>query len=600
MLSYNNGNVPETAPGIGSTGTARQKSRGRRGVAIAKLQKSDSRTSAAEQCRPVAPEGERPDAVLCAPKRETAAGNGSPLFSARSAFALCGVIFLAHCVISLFFTPDIYRDVAGCYAWYAREFGRGTWHDVPISFLPPLTICLAGPLVFLGVEAYAAVKALSLFFFALTLLPLYRLLELMDEKKAAPWGCLLFIAAPRLLRYSGMALLEPVRDFFLVSAICLLIKGWKKGIDLTDSLLLGASLGLMSLARGEGAVLAFFILCARCYVPKSDRPLRTFARSVLPAVLMMAAVLLPTIAKNYSFTGYPVIDQRMNSILAHCPVVNRWFEAKKFSVEKLVESGWLRIDDAVPQQGSAAEKANRKAGKEENEFSADDAAGRLSPPLERLMLLPQKMVRGGYEFYMCVALLGLLVLIVRRKWRAEHSFLLGFCALTPLAFVFFSVSSRYFIFFIPLLMVFTLNGFAFLWEQAGRYRLRPAAILVLTGLLAAQLFNPWSYMTRHDGGESRRLAEFIKANRKRFNPLNRSKLILHGSSEVTYYCDEARLLEYPQRPDPFETVKGFDLLVLASRKPEAAVCAGRKDLCQVASPDKKFVLFVPNRKRSTL
>jgi 4-amino-4-deoxy-L-arabinose transferase-like glycosyltransferase len=132
-------------------------------------------------------------------------------------------------VISLFFTPDIYRDVANCYAWYAREFGRGTWHDVPISFLPPLTICLAGPLVFLGIEAYAAVKMISLFFFALTLLPLYRLLEFMGEKKTAAWGCLLFIAAPRLLRYSGMALLEPVRDFFLVSAVCLLVKGWKKG-----------------------------------------------------------------------------------------------------------------------------------------------------------------------------------------------------------------------------------------------------------------------------------------------------------------------------------------------------------------------------------
>jgi hypothetical protein len=69
---------------------------------------------------------------------------------------------------------------------------------------------------------------------------------------------------------------------------------------------------------------------------------------------------------------------------------------------------------------------------------------------------------------------------------------------------------------------------------------------------------------------------------------------------VTYYCDEARLVEYPQGAAPFDRVTGFDLLVLASRRPEAAVCAGRKDLRRIESPDKNFVLFVPDRKRSAL
>ena len=410
--------------------------------------------------------------------------------------------------------------------------------------------------------------------------------EFMDKKKTAVWGCLLFIAAPRLLRYSGMALLEPVRDFFLVSAVCLLVKGWKRGITLADSLLLGASLGLMSLARGEGAVLAFFILCARCYLPERDRSLRTLMRGILPAVLMMAVVLLPTAAKNYSLTGYPVLDQRMNGVLAHCPGLNKLFKAKKFSAEKLIGSGWLRADDSDMEKGSAAGEGG--------------ATSRSSMPLERLKSLPQKMSRGGGEFYLCVALLGTIVLIARRQWRKEHSFLLAFCAVTPLSFIFFSVSSRYFIYFIPLLMVFVLSGFEFLWEQAVRYRLRPIAVLVLIGLLAAQLHNPWSYMMRRSGEKSRRMAEFIKANRKRLNPRNRSKLILHGDSEVTYYCDEARLLEYPQSLGQFDTVTGFDVLVLGRRRPEAAVCAGRQDLRRIETPEKDFVLFVPDRKRSAL
>ncbi|MBO4304430.1 MAG: glycosyltransferase family 39 protein, partial [Lentisphaeria bacterium] len=337
-----------------------------------------------------------------------------------------------HCVISLFFTPDIYRDVARCYAWYAREFGRGVWHDVPISFLPPLTIFLAGNLVSLGLEAYAAVKLVSLFFFVLTLLPLYRLLKYLGEGKAACWGCLLFIAAPRLLRYSGMALLEPVRDFFLVSAVCLLVKGWKKGIKLTDSLLLGVSLGFMSLARSEGIMLAFFLLCARCYLPEGNRTMKSFLKSLLPAGIMMAVVLLPAAIHNCRLTGYPVLDQRMNGVLANCPGLGKLFKAKEFAFENLVKTGQLRIDDEAP-------------GKEE-EDKAENA-------LERLEVLPQKIFRGGYELYICAAALGVLVLILRGEWKKEHSFLLGYCLVTPLPFIFFSVSSRYFLYFIPLLMV---------------------------------------------------------------------------------------------------------------------------------------------------
>src|SRR5574344_2572491 len=66
---------------------------------------------------------------------------------------ICGLSFGG---LFLGFNQDIYRDVANCYAWYAREFGRGYWNAVPLANLPPLNIFLAGLLVRCGMDAYRA------------------------------------------------------------------------------------------------------------------------------------------------------------------------------------------------------------------------------------------------------------------------------------------------------------------------------------------------------------------------------------------------------------------------------------------------------------
>ena len=68
---------------------------------------------------------------------KTATEKADQFFTSRRIllFALCsGVIFS---LFYLIFCNDMYRDVAFCYARYAREFGEGSWNGKAIFQLPP-------------------------------------------------------------------------------------------------------------------------------------------------------------------------------------------------------------------------------------------------------------------------------------------------------------------------------------------------------------------------------------------------------------------------------------------------------------------------------
>ena len=88
------------------------------------------------------------------------------------------LFLLLHTLLSTCFNNQLYRDVAGVYAWYAGEFGRGVWWDIPLSQVPVLNVFLGGLLVRCGVEPYTSVILLSLLFMGLTILPLYKLLQI--------------------------------------------------------------------------------------------------------------------------------------------------------------------------------------------------------------------------------------------------------------------------------------------------------------------------------------------------------------------------------------------------------------------------------------
>ena len=105
-------------------------------------------------------------------------------------------------LLSIFLIHDMYRDVAGVYAYYTREIGTGNWSAGWVGRVPMLHILLSGILALTGFEAYTATIMISSAFYILTLFPLRRLLERYLSPQQAAWGCLLFIFAPKVIRFS--------------------------------------------------------------------------------------------------------------------------------------------------------------------------------------------------------------------------------------------------------------------------------------------------------------------------------------------------------------------------------------------------------------
>ena len=355
-------------------------------------------------------------------------------FTPRRILWFCAIFLLLHAAFALIFNTQIYRDVAGAYAWYAREFGRGIWHDVPISQLPPLNIFIAGLLVRCGIESYAALIMLATLFMGLSLWPLYRLLKLFVSAQSAAWGCLLFVLAPKTLRFAGCGLLELTRDFFLLLAIYMLFTSFRTNRRFYFYLLFGAVLGLLTLARGEGIVMAAAVAAGLLLRPAGDyKSLRLIGKNILLPVLLTAiaglAVIAPVLVKNYHVTGYPVVDARMIGVFKHIPVVNKYFTPRLEPVKVAINEDGVITENAI---------------------AHDDARAHL----HRLKRLPGNLFRGAYELYMVFALLGIVLLIAGKKWQREYTFLIVYSLLVTASFVFFSVAYRYFIFYIPLFMVF--------------------------------------------------------------------------------------------------------------------------------------------------
>ena len=482
-------------------------------------------------------------------------------------------------IVFLVFNEEIYRDVANCYAWYAREFGQGNWNGPALAGLPPLNIFLGGLLTRCGIETYRALMLLSLLFYLLTIFPLYRLLKNFVSPQAAAWGTVLFVSAPKIIRFAGMGLLESGRDFFLVLSFALLFRILRGKYRPFHLIFLGISLGFLSLTRGEGILMAGTVgLCMILLWRNFQWEWRSFFRQVALPMLAVAGVALvvisPRLVNNYRVCGYPVIDTRAIGTVNLIPGAKRIFHER-------------RTPEPTPRTVS---------GKAPPKPSSAPAVS----DWKNLMDLPKNFTRGGYELYRLLGLIGVGMLLYRRRWRWEYSLLIGYVAFNSLAFCHFAVAYRYFIFVIPLFMVFTLFGIGFLLEFARRFRMHGVAVAILALLVAGQSFNaPLTFRET----TQRQLGRYLKTHKADFLPPGGNRaLVVHsiGQPEVVYWCDETRLTDYSAKcPDP-NRVAGFDVLVVGARdSADVNILRNRSDLREALSPVPEFRLFVPVEKKET-
>ncbi len=485
-----------------------------------------------------------------------------------------GALFL---LIYFIFDYDMYRDVAGCYAWYGRKFGRGVWDSEVIAGLPPLNIFLIGLLVKLGCAGYFSAMLVSGIFYLLTIFPLYGMLCRFVSSRCAAWGCLLFAFAPKVIRFAGKGLLESGRDFFLVLSLCLLFRISDGGKRWKETIGLGVALALLSLSRGEGIIFAGVIWLAlpvislwrsRQMNAGRSQAVRCALGRWLLCSLFFCLVISPRLAETYRITGYPVIDSRMTRIIKAIPGSDRLFTSK------LGDKDPLAASDYKGEPGDTV--------------------------LTKMSGFVKNMLRGAYEFYFVFALAGIVSAVYRRRWRMEYwVFLAVTAAVFPLYFALFH-PYRYFIFLIPLFMVFTLDGIKLFFSFAERYGKLALALSAVGLLVVLQTHNAVTFP--FDGGKDAFIAgNWLRENKTLFIPETEKgrKLIVADvkTSEVTYWCDEDRLLEYGDRRFTLGNMTGFDVLTAINGKKEAAFLRKREDLREISCPgQKRYTLFVPVRR----
>ena len=495
-------------------------------------------------------------------------------FTPQRIFLTTLILLLFHCIFALVLNSQLYRDVAGVYAWYASEFGRGIWWDEPISKVPPLNIFMGGLLVRCGVEAYTSVIILAITFMWLTLLPLYKFLRLFVTPRSAAWGCMLFIFAPKLLRFSGTGLLESTRDFFLVSAFYLLFKSWNCRCRWQHWVLFGITLGFLSISRGEGILFAGGLGIGLLIHPLAQWKSPEFVfknifRPVIITIIAALAIMSPVLIQNFKVTGYPVTDARQIPGVQLIPGADKCFTLKETQ----------RTSDSRILQYPPAETSGTSIW-----------AGHL----ERLQNFLPNLIRGAYEPYLILAIAGMIMMLRNRKWRKEFTFIVIYSILLSCSYILSSVAHRYFIFMVPLFMVFTLYALSKLLESAARLNVRNILLTIFGAVLFLQPLNAWLWMLKSDPDEQK-VKKFISQQRQLMLPENSPrKLIIHGDSRIIFRCGEDRLFHYGEYMPGVKYITGFDLLFVSKKsKSDIAACLARKDLRQVEAPFRKYAVFAP-------
>lgn len=433
------------------------------------------------------------------------------------------------------FLTDIYRDTAHAYAPYVRELSQGNWASGIASQVPMLNITVAGILAYIGLEPVKALTLVAGVFFLATCFPLRRLLERYVSPLAAAWGCVLFVLAPKMIRFACAPLLESSRMFFLIAAILYFLQTaenpkWKNAV------LFGLSAGFMTVARGEGMALsAVLLLGLPVYAGLFCRPAawKKVLASWCIAITCTAAAISPFCAMNYSKSGFFVPDVRIVALLNP-----------------------QALEKPAPQS------------EQEKPFAYQSDLQKMTVK-EKFYHNISSFIRGGYELYWILALIGAAAIFRKKQFKADY---LVFAGSALLYFVLYATTVsayRYYIFLIPLFMMFTITGAGVLKELATKYlpdKLQIVCVIICSILAVGQFANGMSRAFSGKGRDFIKTGKWIEKYNKEHFPGRKLKLFSPMMSEVGYWS-KAELTEGFGKTlhDP-ATFKDFDLAVVHRKR----------------------------------
>lgn len=496
------------------------------------------------------------------------------------------------------FGSNLYRDVAYCYAYAIREAALyGTWDYVLDPGLPIFSMLTSVPFALCGLEASHALMLTCGIFWIATIFPLYFLLKRFISPIAASVGTLLFILAPKLLRFSCAGMPEAPRNFFLVLAFLMLFKLLERK-SFQNIFFFALSLAGLATARSEGfAISVAFILLVlgnEIWLMRRYFSLKGLLRPILLCSAVVALFLLflsPKLIYNYEKTGYPTIDTRYN------PYLNI-----------LHFDRFTNLPEDYPPPRSIAESA--AAYKDSATF----------PWKKNLKAALTNTFRGAYELYFALGLIGLfgcifhfsriykhtqqeIPEIVQKGWRIEYTDALIIILLHEILYFSDCSAYRYYTFLLPLMLPFTMLALSCIWNTAKflPYRRYSCAFLILAGCAIAitQLGNGLDFTFRN--AEEREAGLFLQKHSGDFRKGENKRLRIYtGYPEIAYYSG----FEYTNSSLNSKSKKltakenEFDLAIFEQKNKKWEFFAKKYNLVEwTAHPYSKFMrILIPKQK----
>ena len=204
------------------------------------------------------------------------------------------------------------RDVAYRYAPAAEAFARGDWMYAFHPRMQVLHPVFSGILVSVfSISGFLAAKLSGLFFYALGIFPLYKLLQEVFCKKIAYWGIFAYVFASRILLLSYSGLRESHKQLVILLLALGVILVYKYRDQLKGYLIVGLACGLAVCTRNDMILFAvvLFAVCALMEVYQKTIPWKTIL-----SVLFGIVLSLPELIVNYKITGYVIPGARFLSL----------------------------------------------------------------------------------------------------------------------------------------------------------------------------------------------------------------------------------------------------------------------------------------------
>ena len=420
---------------------------------------------------------------------------------------ILGAAVTLACLISalhIFFCFDVYDDIAACYALMTRAFVEGDWYNAFALHLPVLNTTLGGILSSCGLGPFRALVVVSCLFYIASVPVLYYVLKyFLKREDYAAWGCVLYVLAPKIIRFSCTGLLNPAKNFFIISAIALILASSKR-LKWRYTLLMGIVLAGLALARAETIIFlpllvlwyAYFIYMDKKHEIKK-RLIKIFLHCLVITTVFFVCVS-PRLYQSYKTVGVPVLDIRQ----AHFGASVLPFNKADYKHRLFITAERKTV---VPDP-----KAKSRL-----EFTMDGV---------------ECFVRGAYEPYLVLALLGIFLWWRRKENRAEGFLLFSIIVLNTAVLITISNSVRYYTITLIMLLPFTFIGTKFIWDLLISYKkfFKPVLITGLCALAVFQVINGAKKALSHKFDYEYNTGLWIKANGDKSGS-SKSRLIVAAS-----------------------------------------------------------------------